>query len=165
MSLHRAPRSTERGQTVIGFIIAISLFVIVVATYFAFIGGAIDSPVTSEVETNDEAARTSYALMQNHLAESSVESGSTAAAYRLSHDAVSDFITTGTPQPDTLARGSASYVNVTFRTFDPRGAPTALNGDTRVSVGPTPPSKSIASSHKTTATLDGRTIIITVRTW
>lgn len=165
MTHQTSSRPASRGQTVIGFVIAISLFVIVVATYFAFIGGAIDSPVTSEVETNDEAARTSYALINNHLAESSVETGSTAATYRLSHDAVSAFITTGTPQPDTLARGSATQVNVTFRTFDPRGPPTAFNGNTRVNVGPTPPSESLASSDRTTATLDGRTIVITVRTW
>ena len=165
MGPQKLVRKQARGQTVVGFIIGVSIVVVAIAVLFALVGGIISSPNVSQADTTKEAAGAAHTLAEDVLTSPTDSSSST---NQLSHDRVDTFVNDELPPVEDLSESSEVSTRVTlFASGSAKEPPTVFQqADTReITVGDEPPTEGAISTYTITGTLNDRPVIITVDTW
>lgn len=152
----------DRAQTVIGFVIAVSTFVLIIAVLFASLGGVLTTPITNQADTTEEAAQTTQTLVEDTLSAHTTSSPTTT---RLSHEKVVEFFDNDSSQLDNVTAGDNLSSRVTLVYIGPQEPPTAFGSNRTLVVGDQPPNSNVASSYTTTAVLDDRPVMVEVETW
>jgi hypothetical protein len=152
---------TSRGQTQLGFVFLVGVFIVGTVVTFGVAGGVTDDPIVNEIDTKGEAALTAQTLVQEELA---ANPSRYPHGTHLSHTRTQAFIN-GTPPVVAITPRTEVTANITFIAVGPRAAPPALNGSRQVSVGPAPPSANAASTYRVRTTLNDRPVQVRVQTW
>jgi len=150
-----------RGQTQLGFVFLVGIFIVGTVITFGVASGVTDDPIVDQVDTKGEAALTAQTLVQEELA---ANPSRYPHGTHLSHGRTQAFIN-GTPPVSAVTPSSEVTANITFTAVGPRTAPPAFNGSRQVSVGPAPPSADAASTYRIRTTLNDRPVQVRVQTW
>ncbi|RLM68606.1 hypothetical protein [Halorubrum sp. Atlit-26R] len=156
--------STGRAQTTVGFIVLVSAFTVAVTLVFGFVGTIDSEAVVDGADTTEQASLTATTLATDVLAANNTTT--TQQPHALSHDHVVRFFDPGSdPSISDLPANDTVNIRVTLEHTGGLTAPPAFGGNETLTAGATPPTEDVVSARTKQATLDGRQVTITVKTW
>ena len=156
--------STGRAQTTVGFIVLVTAFTVAVTLVFGFVGTIDSEAVVDGSDTTERASLTATTLVTDVLVANNTTANQ--QPHALSHDRVVRFFDSeNDPSISDLPANDSVNIRVILEHTGGLTVPPAFDGSETLAVGNTPPTEDVVSARTKQATLDGRRVTITVKTW